>query len=78
MLGRSLREARKRAGLSQAEVARRAKTDRSYLSDLERDRQSPSVHLFIRICRAMGTSAASVIRKAEESAGDGESKGGQT
>jgi transcriptional regulator with XRE-family HTH domain len=74
MLGRWLREARKQAGLSQAEVARRANTDRSYLSDLERDKQSPSVHLLIRICRAMGTSAAGIIGKAEDSDDDGGEK----
>ena len=67
MVGRWLREAREKAGLSQAEVARRAETDRSYLSDLERDKQTPSLHVLLRICRALHVSAADIIRQLEKS-----------
>lgn len=67
MLGRWLREARRTAGMAQAEVARRSGVDRSYISDLERDLQTPSIHVLLRICRAMNVSAADIIREVERS-----------
>ncbi len=65
MLGRWLKEARHEAGLSQVEVARRSGVDRSYLSDLERDRQSPSVNVLVRVCKAIGVSPAKIFAKWE-------------
>ena len=66
MLGKVLREAREKAGLSQATVAARARIGRSYLSLLENDVKSPTVKVLFRICGAIGISAADVLRDVEK------------
>lgn len=66
MLGRELRKARKAAGLTQEQLALKAHVDRSYLSELERNLKSPTVSLFLRLCQAMGVSAAEVIHRIEK------------
>ena len=60
-LGKELRKARENAGLSQETVAFDAGIDRSHLSDIERDQHMPTVDTFLRICRAIGVSAAGII-----------------
>ncbi len=66
MLGTELRKARQKAGLTQEQVAARARISREYVSQLERDRQSPTVETLLRVCRILGTSAARIIAKVEE------------
>jgi transcriptional regulator with XRE-family HTH domain len=65
MLGEELRRAREKAGLSQEEVAHRAGIDRSYLSQLENDRKSPTVDLLLRVCGALGTKMSTLIGRVE-------------
>ena len=65
MLGNELRKSRVAAGLTQEEVARRAKVDRSYISQLERDLKSPTVDMLLRLCAAMNVSAARLIARLE-------------
>lgn len=67
MLGNELRKAREKAGLTQEELAFRAKVDRSYVSQLEHDHKSPTVATLFRLCQAMGTSAARLIARVEKS-----------
>jgi transcriptional regulator with XRE-family HTH domain len=67
MLGRELRRARERAKMSQEELALKARVDRSYLSELERDMKSPTVKLLFRLCDAMSASASRLIARVEKS-----------
>lgn len=66
MLGDELRNARRKAGLTQEQVAARARISREYVSQLERDRQSPTVDMLLRVCRILGTSASAIIAKVEK------------
>lgn len=70
MLGDELRNARRKAGLTQEQVAARARISREYVSQLERDRQSPTVDMLLRVCRILGTSASSIIAKVEKTHSD--------
>jgi transcriptional regulator with XRE-family HTH domain len=65
MLGGILREAREKAGLSQEQLAFRAGLDRTYISQLENDRKSPTVQTLFRLCEAMKASPATVIARLE-------------
>jgi transcriptional regulator with XRE-family HTH domain len=65
MLGDILRKAREEAGLSQEQVAFRAGVDRTYVSQLENDKKSPTVQMLFRLCGALNTSPATVIARLE-------------
>jgi transcriptional regulator with XRE-family HTH domain len=56
MLGRMLRCARERGGLSQEELAEAAGFDRAYPSLIERGLREPKLSTFIRLCNAAGVS----------------------
>jgi len=47
-----VREARRRAGLTQRELAQRARTSQAAIARIERGRQSPSLETLQRILRA--------------------------
>jgi transcriptional regulator with XRE-family HTH domain len=64
-LGAELRRARLRAGLTQEELSFRAEVDRSYISQLEHDKKSPTVDMLLRLCRALGVSAATIVARLE-------------
>jgi transcriptional regulator with XRE-family HTH domain len=53
-VGRTLRLARRRAGLSLRELASRAHTSHSTLAAYEQGRKAPSVPTFLRILQACG------------------------
>jgi transcriptional regulator with XRE-family HTH domain len=65
MLGKILQKARQNAGLSQQALATLAGVDRSYISELECEHKSPTVHMLFRLCKAMEISAADVLREIE-------------
>ena len=65
MLGDELRTARLSAKCSQEELAERAGISRNYVSLLELNRKSPTVEVLLAVCRALGVSAADVIRRVE-------------
>ena len=65
MLGDELKKARQRAGLTQEQVAARARISREYVSQLERNRQSPTVDMLLRVCRILGRRASAIIAKIE-------------
>lgn len=65
MLGDELRRARRAAGLTQEQLAAKARISREYVSQLERDRQSPTVDMLLRICQILGTSASQIIASVE-------------
>jgi transcriptional regulator with XRE-family HTH domain len=55
MVGSAVRAARRRSGLSQVELARRAKTSQPAIARLEKGQVSPTVISLDRIARALGT-----------------------
>jgi ribosome-binding protein aMBF1 (putative translation factor) len=55
MVGSAVRAARRQAGLSQVELARRAGTSQPSIARLERGLVSPTVVSLDRIARALGT-----------------------
>jgi XRE family transcriptional regulator, regulator of sulfur utilization len=57
-LGARLKELRTQAGLSQEALAERAGMHWTYLSDLERGRQTPTMDLINRLARALGVTLA--------------------
>lgn len=65
MLGEELRKRRLEKMLTQEELAFRAKISRNYVSLIELNQKSPTVDVLLRVCRAMGVSAASVIASVE-------------
>jgi transcriptional regulator with XRE-family HTH domain len=67
-VGQVLCEARDEAGLTQEELAARAGMDRSYVSDVERGEASLSVDRLLRICRALGVKAATIVERIERRA----------
>jgi transcriptional regulator with XRE-family HTH domain len=54
------------AGLTQEQVAARAKITREYVSLLERGRYKPTVQVLIRVCTALGHKAWKIVKKLEE------------
>ncbi len=54
MVGASVKAARSRAGISQAELARRAKTSQPSIARLEKGQVSPTVISLDRIAKALG------------------------
>ncbi len=65
MLGAELRKARKAAGMTQEQLAFKAGLDRSYLSQLEHDVNSPTLAVLFRLCEALGVSASKLIARVE-------------
>lgn len=68
MLGKELKAARLKAGLTQEQLALKAKLTREYVSLLELDRRMPSIPVFLRLCRLLGVSAAKIVAKMEDGA----------
>ena len=65
VLGEEIREARLKIGLSQEALAEKSGLHRTYISLLERNKKSPTIETLFRICKALGVSAAGLIRKVE-------------
>lgn len=53
-LGAAIRHYRKAAGLTQAELAERAGLNRTYLSDLERGRETEQLRRVLRVLKQLG------------------------
>ena len=58
VFGRRLRALRRGLGLSQEETAARAHVHVTYLSDLERGRQTPTLDVVNRLAKALRTTLA--------------------
>lgn len=67
MLGDELRKAREQAGLTQEELSFEAELDRTYISQLEHDKKSPTVDVLFRICDALGIRASELVSRVERS-----------
>ncbi len=74
MLGEELRKARDDAKLTQEQLSYAAEIDRTYISQLEHNKKSPTVDVLFRICKALGVSASEVIARVERSAKLGQRK----
>jgi transcriptional regulator with XRE-family HTH domain len=62
ILGRNVREQRKRLSKSQEELALDAGMKRSYLSDLERGTRNPTIKALARLAEALGVEPAELVR----------------
>jgi transcriptional regulator with XRE-family HTH domain len=62
-VGRLVRVARLRSGLTQSEVARRSGLSPEYLSRLEAGKFSPTIETLQRIGAALGVSIFTILRK---------------
>jgi transcriptional regulator with XRE-family HTH domain len=65
LLGDELRKARLGAGLTQEELAFKADVSRNYISLLERGEKSPTVQLLLRLCKALGVKASTIVAHIE-------------
>jgi transcriptional regulator with XRE-family HTH domain len=65
-LGTRLKELRTRLGISQEELASRASMHWTYLSDLERGRQTPTLDMLNRVARALGVTLADFFAPLDE------------
>ena len=68
LLGRNVREHRRRRGLSQEKLALEAGMKRAYLSDLERGTRNPTVRALGRLALALVLDPAELVRQADEPA----------
>jgi transcriptional regulator with XRE-family HTH domain len=63
MIGDELHKARTAAGLTQEQLASKARLHPTYIGLLERNKRSPSLDVFLRICDAMKVSPATLIKR---------------
>ncbi len=64
-IGARIRDARQRRRLSQGELADRADINRTYLSQLENGRSSPTLEVLERIARALDVETAELISETQ-------------
>jgi transcriptional regulator with XRE-family HTH domain len=60
-LGRRLHDARRTLGLTQSEIARRARMSRNNLSMLERGKHTPDLWSFLCLAEALGIEASDLL-----------------
>lgn len=65
MLGDELKKARLKAKMTQEQLSFEAGLDRTYISQLENDRKSPTVDVLFRLCEALGASASKLLARVE-------------
>ncbi|HEY2243436.1 MAG TPA: helix-turn-helix transcriptional regulator [Xanthobacteraceae bacterium] len=64
-LGKTIRQLRLAARLSQEKLGERADLHPTYISLLERDRKSPTVTTLRRLAKALGTTPSQILRSLE-------------
>lgn len=65
-VGIALRELRKRKGLTQEALALEAGAERTYVSLIERGKNSPSVRMLYRLCEVLETPPSELLAHADE------------
>ncbi|MEZ4495156.1 MAG: helix-turn-helix transcriptional regulator [Dehalococcoidia bacterium] len=65
--GEVLKRLRKRAGLSQEELAHRCDLHRTYVSMLERGLKSPSLGVVVRLAEELGVDAWEMVKEVGKS-----------
>lgn len=73
--GRNLREARGQAGLTQAQLSVAAPLDRAAISRLECGERSPDMPTLLRVCAALSTTPADLLRGVGKPNGSRASRG---
>ena len=68
-LGTVLAELRRECGLSQEEVAARARRHPTYISQLERGLKAPTVRTLVLLSDVFGTQASDILKRTEEAMG---------
>lgn len=63
VLALNLRQHRRSAGMSQEELAHRAKIDRTYISSLERCVYAAGIDVVDRLASVLGVEAADLLRR---------------
>lgn len=63
MLADEIRKIRLAAGLTQEELAAKARISREYVNYLERGTRQPTVAIFIRLCKAANAHAPDVLER---------------
>jgi len=66
MFGEELRKAREESGKTQEELSFDAGLHRTYISQLENDKKSPTLDVLFRLCDALGTRASVLIARVEK------------
>ncbi len=66
MFGEQLKDARKKAKLTQEELAGLANVHPTYISHLENNKKSPTLDTLFRICEPLGISASKLIARVEK------------
>jgi transcriptional regulator with XRE-family HTH domain len=67
VLGQEIRKSRLKVGMTQEDLAAKAAVTREYVSLLELNKRTPTVTVFVRLCRAMGISAPGLLGQIEDS-----------
>lgn len=65
MVGDELRKAREKAKMTQERLSFAASIDRSYISQLENDKKSPTLDVLFRLCDVLGVAASELIARVE-------------
>jgi transcriptional regulator with XRE-family HTH domain len=63
VVGANIRRLRQARGLTQEEVAFRAKIDLTYMGGIERGRRNPSLLVMVRIARALAVDPTELLRR---------------
>lgn len=66
-LGEAIREVRRKAGLSQEQLALNASVDRAFVSALERGQRNVTLVNILKICRALDERPSSLFKRWERS-----------
>jgi transcriptional regulator with XRE-family HTH domain len=64
--GKVLQRLRKAKGLSQEELSFRSQLDRTFISRLEGGLRQPTISTIIKLAKALGVSAASIVAEVED------------
>jgi transcriptional regulator with XRE-family HTH domain len=67
VLGKEIRKVRLAAGLTQEQLGFAAGVSREYVNQLEAGKSSPTVDVFLRLCKSMHTDAAALVKAAGRS-----------
>jgi len=74
MIGKELRDAREKSGMTQEALSLASGVDRAYISRVENDHKSVSVAVLFRLCDAMGVSASELVARVERARRQGKRK----
>ncbi|WFU23158.1 helix-turn-helix transcriptional regulator [Bradyrhizobium sp. CB1717] len=67
--GKIIANLRNAAGLSQEELAERAKIHRTYVSQIERGLKSPTLVMLFRLAQALNTTPSKIVKQVESDIG---------